>query len=128
MILSTIARTPLARALAIGLAESPLVRLAPAGSHTYSKFILPSELENFVRNELGWGSAQAAASTVQGHRSGHLTPVQKSRNYKIEVRGTTYLPWQGEWTLLRRDDGSALSTLSKSVNYFFGARKPLNIR
>lgn len=114
--MSTIARTPLARFLAIEFAESSLIKLAPPGSHTYSKFILPSELETFFRDDLGW-----AVSTPP---KGHLTPEQKSLRHDLEVRGTTYLPWKGEWTLLPKDEGGAFSKLSKSVNYFFGARKP----
>lgn len=44
----------------------------------------------------------------------------------MEVRGTTYLPWLGEWKLFAPDDGKGMvQSLAKSCNYFFGARKPL---
>lgn len=121
LILSTISRTPLSNLLLIQLAESALLRFAPPGSHTYSQFIKPEELASFVRNELGWHP------TTSGSLSGHLTPDQKSSRHDLEVRGTTYLPWKGEWTLLAKDDPGqgVVGELRKSCNYFFGARKPL---
>ena len=122
LILSTISRTPLSNLLLIQLAESALLRFAPPGSHTYSQFIKPEELTSFVRNELGWSSSSTGTAA-----SGHLTPDQRSSRYDLEVRGTTYLPWKGEWTLLAKDDpGQGIAgELRKSCNYFFGARKPL---
>lgn len=125
LILSTIARTHLARLLAIDLAESPLIRLAPAGSHTYSKFVLPSEIEAFFKNELQW-TASPSPSANASIPQGHLTPDQISPRHALEARGTTYMPWRGEWTLLQKDHGGLGAKLSKSVNFFFGARKPLS--
>jgi 2-polyprenyl-6-hydroxyphenyl methylase/3-demethylubiquinone-9 3-methyltransferase len=124
LILSTIARTPLARLLAIDFAESPLIRLAPAGSHTYSKFVLPSELESFFRDELQW-TISTPSTAERSVPQGHLTPDQISPRHQLEARGTTYLPWKGEWSLLQKDHGGISAKLSKSVNFFFGARKPL---
>lgn len=120
LILSTISRTALADLVVIKLAESPLLKFAPPGSHTLSQFIKPDELIAFVENDLGWNASAAAPS-------GHLTPDQRSARANIEVRGTTYAPWNGEWTLLAKDDpqqSSVLRELRKSCNYFFGAIKP----
>jgi 2-polyprenyl-6-hydroxyphenyl methylase/3-demethylubiquinone-9 3-methyltransferase len=47
--LSTINRTPRAYALAIVAAEY-LLRLLPPGTHTYEKFIRPSELSGWARS------------------------------------------------------------------------------
>jgi len=123
LILSTIARTPLAKVVTIGLAESPLLNYAPKGSHTYAKFIKPSEIDNFFIHELGW--PQQRSITTGPGSDGHLTPDQRSLRYNMETRGTTYLPWKGEWTLLGKDDPERglVGDLEKSVNYFWAARK-----
>lgn len=133
IILSTISRTPLARLVAISLAESPLIRLAPAGSHTYEKFVRPDELITFFTEELGW-PGPSSSSLLSGappldnsSTNNHLGKDQKSLRYDMEVRGTTYLPWKGEWQLFAPDDGKGvIQSLAKSCNYFFGARKPLS--
>jgi polyprenyldihydroxybenzoate methyltransferase/3-demethylubiquinol 3-O-methyltransferase len=132
LILSTISRTPLARLVAITLAESPLIRLAPAGSHTYEKFIRPDEIINFFTEELKWPGPSPSTlnrpSGLSGHQEedNHLSPEHKSLRYDMEVRGTTYFPWKGEWLLFNADDGKGvMQNLAKSCNYFFGARKPL---
>lgn len=130
IILSTISRTPLARLVAITLAESPLIRLAPAGSHTYSKFIRPEEIMTFFEDELNWpgpsSSSISASAAEVGNLGNHLGQEQKSLRYNMEVRGTTYLPWAGEWKLFPADDGKGVvQDLAKSCNYFFGARKPV---
>lgn len=132
LILSTISRTPLARLVAISLAESPLIRLAPAGSHHYEKFIRPDEIINYFTEELKWPgpidpiSHTPGSEHQQAKLGNHLGRDQKSLRYNMEVRGTTYLPWLGEWKLFAPDDGKgAVQSLAKSCNYFFGARKPL---
>lgn len=131
IILSTISRTPLARLVAISLAESPLIRLAPPGSHTYDKFIRPDELITFFTEELGWPGPTSASLINNGSLSNstdnHLGKERKSLRYDMEIRGTTYLPWTGEWQLFAPDDGKGvIQNLAKSCNYFFGARKPLS--
>lgn len=129
IILSTISRTPLAKFLTINFAESPLVGFAPAGSHTYEKFIKSSELVNFFRSELGWGASRPVSPASESATSyaNDLNSRHRSLRYDMEVRGTTYLPWKGEWTLFPKDQPQSLrAELTKSCNYFFGARKPLS--
>lgn len=125
-ILSTISRTPVARLLAIDVAESALVGYAPAGSHTYSKFIKPDELTSFFRDQLKWSSPFQAPSTTQTTLGNDLSVSYRSHRSQLETRGTTYVPWKGEWQLFDKDEPNNLkSSLAKSCNYFFGARKPL---
>ena len=71
--MSTISRTPLAKLLTITLAESVLGLVSPS-THTYSKYLKPSELEHFLTREKGWG--------------------------KMEKRGCVYDPVASRWRLL----------------------------
>lgn len=112
--------------MTVDLAESALLNFAPKGSHTYSKFIKPQEIENYFVQELGWTKQPGPMLTSQ---DGHLTPEQRSLRYAMETRGTTYIPWKGEWVLLGKDDPERglAGELEKAVNYFWGARKPLSM-
>ncbi|KDR80753.1 hypothetical protein GALMADRAFT_1357454 [Galerina marginata CBS 339.88] len=78
LFLSTISQTPLAYALTILLAEDVL-RQVSKGTHTYSKFIKPSELVQFFRD--------------------YRTPT---------LRGLIYNPLQARWHLAPRDAWGAL--------------------
>ncbi len=62
---STLNRTPKAYALAI-LGAEYVLRLLPTGTHTYEKFIKPSELKHW---------AQAAGLSLVGRRRPRLRPV-----------------------------------------------------
>ncbi|KAG8908639.1 Hexaprenyldihydroxybenzoate methyltransferase, mitochondrial [Tulasnella sp. 403] len=103
--LSTISRTPLARFLTITMAEDVL-RMVSRGTHSYDKFIKPSELVAFFRKDLSWIS-----SVGEG--------VSNLPYSQAELRGMMYLPWAGEWILTPRG-----APLELDCNYLFWARKP----
>ncbi|BGP31914.1 Hexaprenyldihydroxybenzoate methyltransferase, mitochondrial [Rhodotorula toruloides] len=92
LVLSTISRTPLAKLLTITLAEDVL-RLVTPGTHTYHKYLRPTELRDFFR-EKGWEA--------------------------FETRGVPYDPVKGEWRLL---DPGAMGGLGEMVNYFAAPKK-----
>lgn len=94
LLLSTISRTPLAQLLSITMAEDVL-RLVTPLTHTYSKFILPSELREYFADK-GWTT-------------------------KMEVRGCVYDPLMGGWRLGGSGDGTGWG---EQCNYFAGIRKP----
>lgn len=71
LLLSTISRTPLAHLLDITMVEQ-VMRIVTPGTHTYSKFIKPSELREYFAAK-GW---------------------------EIETRGCIYNPLSGGWVLL----------------------------
>jgi 2-polyprenyl-6-hydroxyphenyl methylase/3-demethylubiquinone-9 3-methyltransferase len=112
LILSTISRTPLSRLLTITLAEHVL-RLVTPGTHTYSKFIKPSELLAFVRDEMGgtdvWESD--GDGLVDGGKEGGGIAVG-------EVRGIVYHPVEGVWKLW--PEGAPGGDM---CNYMFHIRK-----
>lgn len=95
LLLSTISRTPLARLLTITLAEDVL-RLVTPGTHTYHKYLKPSELRDFF--------------------------VTKKRWTDFETRGCPYDPIAGKWRLLEVGQFGGVGEL---VNYFAGVRRPL---
>lgn len=94
LLVSTISRTPLAQLLTITLAENVL-RLVTPGTHTYSKYVKPDELQSFF-DDKGW--------------------------YGMERRGCIYDPIKAGWRLLGMGD---LGGLGEQVNYFAGVQKPL---
>ncbi|EIW79365.1 ubiquinone biosynthesis O-methyltransferase [Coniophora puteana RWD-64-598 SS2] len=123
LFLSTIARTPLAYLLTI-LAAEHVLRKVSVGTHTYSKFVNPSELVRFFQKPLpapsSLPSSELNASTPwisQTHNSGSPTRTE------AEVRGLVYVPWKGEWILAPRtwtDWGAA------ECNYIFWVRRPMD--
>ncbi|KAJ9117516.1 hypothetical protein QFC22_004366 [Naganishia vaughanmartiniae] len=112
LILSTISRTPLSQLLTITMAEHVL-RLVTPGTHTYSKFIKPSELLAFVRDEMGGTDVWEADGDglVDGGREGGGVSVG-------EVRGIVYDPLSGQWRLWK--EGLPFGDL---CNYMFHIRK-----
>ncbi|BGP24496.1 Hexaprenyldihydroxybenzoate methyltransferase, mitochondrial [Rhodotorula toruloides] len=94
LILSTISRTLLAKFLTITLAEDVL-RLVTPGTHTYHKYLRPSELRDFFVREKGWEA--------------------------FETRGVPYDPVSGEWRLL---DPGAMGGWGEMANYFAAVRRP----
>ncbi|KAK0501313.1 S-adenosyl-L-methionine-dependent methyltransferase [Armillaria luteobubalina] len=104
LFLSTISRTSLAYFLTILMAENVLRRVAP-GTHTYSKFVKPSELVTFFQS---YGSRP------------WITPsaAQPTRT-EAEVRGIMYNPLSSSWNLAPRDAWAATE-----CNYMFWVRKP----
>ena len=108
LFLSTVSRTPLAYLLTIFAAEK-LLRLVEPGTHTYEKYVKPSELIDFFRKPLRPGERPWISNVYNG------TPPRS----EAEVRGIAYLPWKGTWELAPR--GAVGST---ECNYLFWARKP----
>ncbi|KAH8083185.1 S-adenosyl-L-methionine-dependent methyltransferase [Filobasidium floriforme] len=110
--LSTINRTPLSQLLTITMAEHVL-RLVTPGTHTYDKFIKPSELLAFVRDHMGGESVWESDGDglIDGGRDGGGVGVG-------EVRGIVYDPIAGNWKLWK--DGAPGGTL---CNYMFHMRK-----
>jgi len=106
LFLSTISRTPLSRFLTIAMAEDVL-RLVSQGTHAYDKFVKPSELVAFFRDELNWlpHPVPEGSSTL---------PLSQA-----ELRGIMYLPWAGRWILTPRG-----APLELDCNYLFWIRKP----
>ncbi|KAL8293277.1 hypothetical protein RQP46_000971 [Phenoliferia psychrophenolica] len=94
LLLSTINRTPLSHLLSITMAED-ILRLVTPGTHTYSKFVKPEELQTYF-DAKGW--------------------------YSMERRGCPYDPIKGGWRLMGQGD---LGGLGEMGNYFAGVRKPL---
>ena len=87
------------------MAERAL-RLVRPGTHTYSKFIKPSELVEFFQNpELAWISR-----TYGG------MPTRK----EAEIRSIIYNPLLGAWKTLPAGAGFS----DTACNYLFWARKP----
>lgn len=109
MFLSTIARTPLAYFLTIFMAENMLRFVAP-GTHTYAKYVNPSELEAFFR------TYKSPSSRTQEPWITGRGPVSR---LQAETRGLVYLPWKGDWILADRG-----SKWAEGCNYVFWVRKP----
>lgn len=80
-------------------------------THTYSKYVKPSELVNFFQKPTRSSAVPWISRLYNG------VPSRK----EAEVRGIIYVPWRGEWVLAPRN---ALG--STECNYIFWARKPLN--
>lgn len=99
LFLSTIARTPLAYFLTIFMAEKVLGKVSQ-GTHTYSKYINPSELVEHFQTR-GWITSDVPTRT------------------QAEVRGMVYNPLSAKWSLAPRDAWAA-----DHCNYVFWVRKP----
>ncbi|ESK96497.1 3-demethylubiquinone-9 3-methyltransferase [Moniliophthora roreri MCA 2997] len=107
LFLSTISRTPLAYLLTIFMAEKVLGKVAD-GTHTYSKYIKPSELIQYFQSYKSPGDSRPWIT-----RSGELTRTE------AEVRGLVYNPLQAGWILAPRNSWGATD-----CNYIFWVRKP----
>lgn len=123
LFLSTISRTPLAYFLTILMAEGALRKVAP-GTHTYSKFIKPSELIQFFE------TYRSPAHVVLADQPMASNPPWITRNSdsylprtRTEVRGLIYNPINGNWILAPKDAWGTLGCC-----YVFWIRKPGKIR
>ncbi|KAG0087954.1 Hexaprenyldihydroxybenzoate methyltransferase, mitochondrial [Podila epicladia] len=103
LILSTMARTPLAYFLTVFSAEHVL-RMVPVGTHHWSKYITPKELEAGVRDLAGCEV--------------------------LNVQGIGFNPMSGQWELNRNRAEQPVGILAnigasfaESVNYFLAAKK-----
>ena len=140
LFLSTISRTALSYFLTILSAED-ILRLVEPGTHTWSKYVNPSELIDFFRHH----SSPSTTPTNSAPNSSR-TWIQTQSPYnplrtEAETRGIIYIPWTAEWVLVPRDGSgsgssfglSGLSGLSGLVgkewmegcNYLFWVRRPL---
>ncbi|KAG6805275.1 hypothetical protein H0H92_015996 [Tricholoma furcatifolium] len=120
LFLSTIARTPLAYFLTIFLAEDVL-RKVSRGTHTYSKFIKPTELVSFFQkyrtpslDPQYLEHATLPKAWISSEASPASPPITQS-----EVRGLTYHPLQAKWLFAARGAWAATD-----CNYIFWVRKP----
>ncbi|PFH50262.1 hypothetical protein AMATHDRAFT_75728 [Amanita thiersii Skay4041] len=116
LFLSTISRTPLAYLLTIVMAEQVLRKVSP-NTHTYSKFIKPSELIDFFK---------AYRSPIDENSEALSRPwinpnLEYPTRVEAEVRGLIYNPLQARWVLAPRDAFGATE-----CNYLFWVRKPNN--
>ncbi|KAF9458166.1 S-adenosyl-L-methionine-dependent methyltransferase [Collybia nuda] len=114
LFLSTISRTPLSYILTILLAED-ILRKVSQGTHTYSKFIKPSELVSFFQEHR---STQEIFQLSKSWISPHCPPDAPPRT-EAEIRGLIYHPLQAKWTLAPRHAWGATD-----CNYIFWVRKP----
>lgn len=97
-------RTPLAYLLTIALAEN-VFGFASPGTHTWSKYINPSELLAFFAKELKWLP------------EGGVPP----RSDQAQVRGMMYHVWGDRWGLIPKG-----APLELDVNYIMWVRRPMD--
>jgi len=124
LFLSTIARTPLAYVLTILAAEQISRKVAP-GTHTYSKYINPSELISFFHKY----RSPSALRLHTAPPSEELGRPWITRTYEhglptrteAEVRGMVFIPWKSQWILTPRGASGWGVT---DCNYLFWVRKP----
>jgi len=108
LFLSTISRTPLAYILTILLAEDILGKVAK-GTHTYSKFITPSELIAFFQSYRSSPDARPWINPI------HTEPTRT----EAEIRGMVFHPLRATWLLMPRGTWAGAE-----CNYMFWVRKP----
>ena len=113
LFLSTISRAPLAYLLTVFFAEDVLGKVSK-GTHTYSKFIKPSELIQFFREY----RSSPTASTSPWITSAASSPYYLNR-LEAECRGLIFNPLQTRWHLASRNAWGALE-----CNYLFWVRSP----
>ena len=123
LFLSTISRTLLSYFLTILSAEK-ILHLVEPGTHTYSKYITPSELISFFRNYQSPPSDPNSKETSKPKPwiSTPPAPYTPLRT-QAETRGIIYLPWNSEWVLAPRD--GITKRFTEECNYLFWVRKPL---
>ncbi|KAF5350197.1 hypothetical protein D9758_007822 [Tetrapyrgos nigripes] len=114
LFLSTISRTPLAYLLTIFLAEKVLGKVAD-GTHTWSKYIKPSELIEFFHKYRSPSQHPEASRPWITRLYGDGVPTRT----EAEVRGLVFNPLQAGWMLAPRGAWGATE-----CNYIFWARKP----
>ncbi|KAJ3497740.1 hypothetical protein NLJ89_g10306 [Agrocybe chaxingu] len=119
LFLSTISRTLLAYGLTILLAED-FLRKVTSGTHTYSKYVKPSELVQFFR-EYQSPRLQGSSKSSSLSRPWISTPTSSSYllRQEAELHGLIYNPLQARWHLAPKDAWGALE-----CNYLFWVRKP----
>ena len=121
MFLSTISRTPVAYALTI-LAVENILGIVTPGTHTYSKYIKPSELLSFFQEY----PTPRFSTKIGEHEKPWITRLYNGlpSRKEAEARGLIYVPWDGRWVLTGRSSTSVDFDLSTLCNYIFWVRKP----
>ncbi|KIK61763.1 hypothetical protein GYMLUDRAFT_199406 [Collybiopsis luxurians FD-317 M1] len=117
LFLSTISRTPLSYFLTILMAEKVLRRVSD-GTHTYSKFINPSELLEFFQKYRSPSPAAEDQATQIRPWITRLYNGEPTRK-EAEIRGMIYNPLSASWILAPRGAWGATE-----CNYLFWVRKP----
>ncbi|KAF8555960.1 ubiquinone biosynthesis O-methyltransferase [Imleria badia] len=117
LFLSTVARTPLSYLITI-LAAEHILRWVTVGTHTYSKFINPSELVSFFTEY------SSPSPNPEVSRKPWITRTYEHglpTRTEAEVRGFIWVPWSGNWQVMSRGTtpwGAA------ECNYLFWVRRP----
>lgn len=106
------------------LAVENILGIVTPGTHTYSKYIKPSELLAFFQEY----PAPRFVSKSGEHEKPWITRLYNGlpSRKEAEARGLIYVPWDGRWTLTGRSSTSIDFDLSTLCNYIFWARKPNN--
>ena len=106
------------------LAAEDILRIVTPGTHTYSKFIKPSELLEFFQE---YPTLQVTSKTGKDEKPWitRLYNGLPSRK-EADARGLIYVPWDGRWILTGRSSTSIDFDLSTLSNYIFWVRKPNN--
>ncbi|KAE9387511.1 ubiquinone biosynthesis O-methyltransferase [Gymnopus androsaceus JB14] len=117
LFLSTISRTPLSYFLTIFMAEKVLRQVAD-GTHTYSKYINPSELLQFFQT---YHSQVPSSESTANQSRPWITRLYNGEptRTEAEVRGMIYNPFSASWILAPRGAWGAAE-----CNYIFWVRKP----
>lgn len=117
LFLSTISRTPLSYFLTIFMAEKVLRQVA-GGTHTYSKYINPSELLQFFQS---YRTPIPSTKDTPSQSRPWITRLYNGEptRAEAEVRGMIYNPLSSSWILAPRGAWGAAE-----CNYIFWVRKP----
>jgi polyprenyldihydroxybenzoate methyltransferase/3-demethylubiquinol 3-O-methyltransferase len=110
--------------LATIVAAERVLGVVSPGTHTFAKYINPSELVDFFAAHRSAPDARPWISAVHAYNQSVLPSSAPSR-HEAEVRGMLFQPWSGEWTLAPRSASYGLASwLSQQMNYIFWVRKP----
>lgn len=107
-----------------------VLRKVTSGTHTYSKYIKPSELIQFFETyrspaPSGPNSSEQGSATLAESLGSSTRPwiTRHSTSYlprtQVEIRGLIYNPLLGNWILAPKDAWGSLE-----CNYIFWVRKP----
>ncbi|KAJ3992152.1 S-adenosyl-L-methionine-dependent methyltransferase [Lentinula boryana] len=120
LFLSTISRTPLSYFLTIFMAEKVLREVAD-GTHTYSKYLKPSELLEFFQLYRSSLPSSVNGDSVQTQSRPWITRLYSGEptRKEAEVRGMIYNPLSASWVIAPRGAWGAAE-----CNYLFWVRKP----
>lgn len=97
-----------------------VLRQVTSGTHTYGKYVKPSELVQYFRE---YRAPAVTGTTTASARPWISTPESSTYlpRMEAELRGLIYNPLQARWHLAPRNAWGALE-----CNYIFWVRKPEN--